>query len=138
MSQEVRKANVPFEIWTAQWPAPKGHSLTRDHRPVVVISGDSDETLPYVSVVPLDWNLTGKQSPTHVLLCHRLFGVPSCALCEQVMTIEKKRLIRCIGCVDDAFDRFALRRAIATHLNLMDAPGELVSQASLYAMCFDV
>ena len=116
--QKTRDAK-PFEIWIAQLPARKGCCTKCGRRPVVVISAEAYATLSHVSVIPLTKNLTARQLPTHVLLCSRFLDRPSRALCEQVTTVEKPHLIRRIGYVEEPFDRFALRRALALHLNLM-------------------
>ena len=122
----------PFELWTAQLPVEKGGSLKCGRRPVVVVSEETYGSLPHVSVVPLTRDLSSLQLPTHVLLCSRFLDSPSRALCEQVMTLEKSRLIRRIGYVEDAFDRFALRRALAVHLNLTSVQELGIQENSLY------
>ena len=101
-----------FELWTADLPFLKGSTLKCGRRPVVIVSDDqSIEDSSYVSVVPLTKNLESRQLPTHVLLCSRYLDHPSRALCEQVTTLDKTRLVRRIGYVEDAFDRFAINRA---------------------------
>lgn len=124
----------PFEIWIAQLPVRKGCCTKCGCRPVVVVSEEAYEPLPYVSVIPLTKKLTAQQLPTHVLLCSRFLDRPSRALCEQVTTVEKTRLIRRIGYVEEPFDRFALRRALALHLNLMSVCEFGVPQESIYSV----
>ena len=130
---QTRDTN-PFEIWIAQLPARKGCCTKCGCRPVVVVSEEAYEPLPYVSVIPLTKKLTAQQLPTHVLLCSRFLDRPSRALCEQVTTVEKTRLIRRIGYVEEPFDRFALRRALALHLNLMPVCEFGVPQESIYSV----
>lgn len=108
-----------FEIWLADFPTVKAGSMKKGHRPVVIVSTDDTYAdLPFISVVPLTGDLTSLQLPTHVLLCSRCLDRPSRALCEQVTTLDKSRLRRRIGFVEDPYDRFALNRALAIHLNL--------------------
>jgi len=132
MTKPSQQSMKPFEIWTACLPNQKQSSLKYGRRPVVIISGENYGNLPYVSVIPLSKNLTAQQLPSHVLLCNRFLTFPSRALCEQVTTLEKSAFIRRIGYVDDAFDRFALRRALSRHLNLVDVPGFSVPEASIF------
>ena len=108
-----------FEIWLADLPTAKDSSMKKGRRPVVIVSTDNIYAeLPYISVVPLTRDLTSQKLPSHVLLCSRCLDHPSRALCEQVMTLDKSRLRRRIGSVEDPYDRFALNRALAVHLNL--------------------
>ena len=132
MSKHTHRAPEPFEVWMAILPNSKHAMLQGGCCPVVVISKEGYDQQPYVSVVPLTKNLTGRQLPTHVLLCSCFWEHPRRALCEQVMPLEKKRLIRRIGCVEDAFERFALRRALAYHLNLYGVPGFGVVEEETY------
>lgn len=107
-----------FEIWLADFLPAEG-GIKAGRRPVVIVSsGETYSDLPLRTVVPLTKNLTSHQLPTHVLLCCRCLDYPSRALCEQVTTLDKSCLHRRIGCVDDPYDRFALNRALAVHLNL--------------------
>ena len=132
MNKHTKRKPEPFEIWTANLPFAKNSTLKCGCRPVVVISKEGYGELPFVSVVPLTKNLSERQLPTHILLCNRFLDKPSRALCDQVMPLDKKRLLRRIGYVEDAFDRFALRRALANHLNLSAAPGFGMTEEDMY------
>lgn len=134
MTNEVKKTMEPFEIWTASLPVRRDKRMKCGCRPVVIVSEESYEELPYVSIVPLTSELTAQQLPSHVLLCSRYLDAPSRALCEQVTTLEKSALHRRIGYVEEAFDRFALRRALAVHLNLTGVAGTAFSDDSIYGM----
>jgi len=108
-----------FELWMADIPENFGSSLKSGHRPVIIVSGDDTYAdLPFVSVVPLTKDLTSQQLPSHVLLYGHNLEHPCRALCEQVSTVDKSCLRCRIGCVEDPYDRFALNRALAVHLNL--------------------
>ncbi|MCF2615679.1 type II toxin-antitoxin system PemK/MazF family toxin [Oscillibacter valericigenes] len=111
-----------FELWTADLLFPKESGLKKGRRPVVVVSdGETIGDTGFVSVVPLTRELTKEQRLSHVLLCSRYLDYPSRALCEQITTVDKARLIRRIGYVEDPFDRFAINRALAVHLHLAPA-----------------
>ena len=121
-----------FELWTADLLFPKESGLKKGRRPVVVVSdGKTIGETGFVSVVPLTKDLCQKQLPTHVLLCNRYLDHPSRALCEQITTVDKNRLARRIGYVEDPYDRFAINRALAVHLHL--APAEIIyEQEDMY------
>ena len=114
-----------YELWTADLLFQKESGLKKGRRPVVVVSDGEDigET-GFVSVVPLTRELTKEQRLTHVLLCSRYLNHPSRALCEQITTVDKNRLVRRIGYVEDPYDRFAINRALAAQLHL--APAEII------------
>ena len=114
-----------YELWTADLLFQKESGLKKGRRPVVVVSDGEDigET-GFVSVVPLTRELTKEQRLTHVLLCSRYLNHPSRALCEQITTVDKNRLVRRIGYVEDPYDRFAIIRALAAQLHL--APAEII------------
>lgn len=120
-----------FELWVAELPDVKDSVLKSGRRPVVIVS-DSDRESAFVSAVPLTKDRSSFQLPTHVLLCSRYLDHPSRALCEQVLTLDKSRLIRRIGYVEDPFDRFALNRALALHLNLPFTQGIYFTEDTLY------
>ena len=114
-----------FELWTADLPVPKESGLKKGRRPVVVVSDEETiEDTGFVSVVPLTKDLCQKQLLSHVRLCSRYLNHPSRALCEQITTVDKNRLVRRIGYVEDPYDRFAINRALAVHLHL--APAEII------------
>ena len=114
-----------YELWTADLLFQKESGLKKGRRPVVVVSDGEDigET-GFVSVVPLTRELTKEQRLTHVLLCSRYLNHPSRALCEQITTVDKNRLVCRIGYVEDPYDRFAINRALAAQLHL--APAEII------------
>ena len=122
-----------FEIWTADMPRNPASSCKSGRRPVIIISADERYTkLPFVSIVPLTKDLTMTQLPSHVLLCSRYLDQPSRALCEQITTLDKSCLHRRIGYVEDPYDRFAIKRALAAHLNLTLTTYIYETEDSLY------
>ena len=71
-------------------------------RPVLVIQNDiGNRTSPTVIVVPLTSRLKKPSQQTHVLIEPPEGGLrhPSLVLCEQVRTLEKRRLDRFMGTV---------------------------------------
>ena len=128
-----------FEIWTADLPCLKDSQLKRGRRPVIIVSDNQPtEDSRFVSIVPLTRNLESRQLPTHVLLCSRYLDHPSRALCEQVTTLDKARLIRRIGYVEDPFDRFAMNRALSAQFHLAPAQMIYVQEDNTYGYDWNV
>ena len=120
-----------FEIWTADLPALAGSSRKGIRSLVIIVSNDGPyATLSALTVVPLTKNLSSQQLPSHVLLCSQHLDHPCRALCEQITTVPKTCLRRRIGYVEDPYDRFALNRALAVHLNLTLTP--YIKEDSIY------
>lgn len=107
-----------YQIWWASLPWTET-CVQRGTRPVVIVSNDiANRASPVVTVVPL----TSKEKeklPTHVRLETNLRpGVISTALCEQMISLDKSRLIACVGKIEDAVTLMALDRAMRTQLGI--------------------
>ena len=103
-----------MELWTAYLPVVKHSELKCGVRPVIIVSNNqSNEENSFVTVIPLTRNCASQQKVTHALLTNRYLDSPSRALCEQIITLDKKMLIRRIGYVDDAFERLSIRHALS-------------------------
>ncbi len=81
-------------------------SEQRGIRPVLIVSNDMANTYSQVvTAVPLTSKLKKRELPTHVYIpagtCRGL-AKPSMALAEQVMSIDKSRLLNWRGHVNDA------------------------------------
>ncbi|GMT50129.1 MAG: mRNA interferase [bacterium] len=76
-----------------------------DLRPVIVISNEEiNQILPVVNIIPItSRKLDRKVYPNEVLLSPGLGGLEkeSIALCYQIRTLDKKRLSKEIGKIDD-------------------------------------
>ena len=113
-----------YDIWVACLPKRLDSHVQCGNRPVVVVSSDHhNEFGQVVTVVPLT-SQRGKLSlQTHVYLSAHSEGqtqlaCDSIALCEHVMTLDKRQLTRYVGNVSGAFERMAIRHALAVHLNM--------------------
>lgn len=114
--QPVRK----YDIWSADLPAVPGSHVQCGKRPVVVVSNDTANChSPIISVIPLTSNLGRMNLPTHTMLRSRFLRCPSMALCEQIMTIDKMRLIDRIGAVECLHERLAIRHCVKVQLGLV-------------------
>ncbi len=111
-----------LEIWQADLPASPCSHIQCGCRPVLVVSNDKANTYsPVISVVPLTSRLTKRPIPTHVPLCGHGLPTESLALCEQILTVDKARLIRKIGTVSGPWIQKAICRALSIQLNLVAA-----------------
>lgn len=60
-------------------------------RPVLIVQNDiGNKFSPTIIAAPLTTRMAKHRLPTHYLTC--ITGVPSLILCEQVRTLDKKRL----------------------------------------------
>ena len=85
-----------MEIWYARLPLNRKTSVQGGARPVIIVSNDiSIERSGTVTVVPLTTQLKHLEMPTHVVI-EGVMEETSMALAEQVMTIDKKALIRMV------------------------------------------
>lgn len=77
-------------------------SVQTGYRPVIIIQNNMGNTYaPTVSVVPLTSHIK-KELPTHTEIDGCGLTKKSIALVEQIQTLSKDSLKRCIGQVDDA------------------------------------
>ena len=108
-----------YDIWMADIPAPKGSHIQYGRRPVVIISNNlANAHSPVVTVISLTSRLNKHQLPTHVYLRGQGLNRASIALCEQVMALDKARLLWRIGIVYKPFDRLSLNHALAVQLGI--------------------
>ena len=85
-----------MEIWYARLPLNRKTSVQGGARPVIIVSNDiSNERSGTVTVVPLTTQLKHLEMPTHVVI-EGVMDETSMALAEQVMTIDKRSLVRMV------------------------------------------
>ena len=107
-----------FEIWLAALPFIDNSRVTHGIRPVVIMSNDKANAYsPVVTVIPLT-SKTKKPLPTHVVLESPGLRCTSRALCENVLALDKTRLIKPLGCVYDSYERQSLLDALCIQLGL--------------------
>jgi mRNA interferase MazF len=112
-----------FDIWMADLPRRVGMtSVVWGKRPVVIVSNNlNNEHSEVVLVVPLTSRLGKTQLPTHVFLKDQGLDVPSYALCEQIMPIDKCELLDKMGVVEKKWDRMCLLHAMQVQLGMVEA-----------------
>jgi mRNA interferase MazF len=90
------------EVWWAEL-RPRSGSEQRGSRPVIVVSHDGFNRTPSwrsIIVVPLSTSATqARRGPTAVAIPRGAAGVPhaSVALCHQVTTLDREKLVRQLG-----------------------------------------
>lgn len=92
-------------------------------RPVLVISQTAlNDILPVVNVLPITSRKAGRRIyPNEALLLARTAGLTleSIVLCYQIRTLDKRRLERAFGMLDDETLRQAVIDALAFQLDMM-------------------
>ena len=94
-------------------------------RPVVIIQNDVGNLhAPTVIVIPLTASTQKPPLPTHVVIAQGEGGLrrTSTALCEQVRTLEKTRLIRRLGALENTTLR-RLSRALQVSMDIPASGG---------------
>lgn len=118
-----------YDVWLADIPAPKGSHVQHGRRPVVIISNNLANThSPVVTVIPLTSQMNKHQLPTHVYLWGQRLNRASIALCEQVMAVDKTRLLRRMGIVYKAYTilpiQFSIDQFYRRQMNAVDRAKE--------------
>ena len=107
-----------FEIWLADLPRNENSSVQQGTRPVIIISNDiANQHSPVVTIVPLTTK-SKKPMRTHVNLFNEGLTSVSLALCEQITSLDKSRMVKRIGYVHNAFDQVAICHAIRIQLGM--------------------
>ena len=90
-------------------------------RPVIVVSNDAcNYYSSAITIVPLTSQLKKLNMPTHVMIQGNGLEVPSMALCEQIMTINKSLLSDKIGTIDSSKTLNKIRRALMVQIDLVE------------------
>ena len=108
------------DLYYADLPIMKDSQVQQGVRPVLIISNDkANKYSPVINVIPLTTCLTKTQLPTHVTLIG--YGLPkqSVLLAEQILSIDKKKLLGKIGSVNDESTLAKINRAINIQLDMI-------------------
>jgi mRNA interferase MazF len=111
-----------WHVFLASLDPTKG-SEQAGKRPILVISNEQiNQLLPVVNVIPLTSRKSNKRKiyPNEVLLLASKAGlkVDSIALCYQIRTLDKSKLERDFGEINDADLRKQILEALAFQLSL--------------------
>ena len=110
-----------LELWLVDLPKPDNETHVQyGVRPAIVISNDAaNENSPVVSVIPLTSNRKKGQLPTHVFISNPGLTCSSIALCEQIHTLDKSRMIKKLGQITNPFTIRAVEYGLAVQLGLV-------------------
>jgi len=97
---------MPFEVRRGEMYfadlSPTIGSEQYGYRPVLVLQNDRGNKHSPTTVVAAITGKPKKRLPTHYMLpALRGLSIPSVVLCEQIKTIDKKRLLTHIGTLDE-------------------------------------
>lgn len=110
-----------LELWLVDLPKPSNDTHVQyGVRPAIVISNDAaNENSPAVTVIPLTSNRKKGQLPTHVFVSNPGLTCSSIALCEQIHTLDKSRMIKKLGQITNPFTIKAVEYGLAVQLGLV-------------------
>ena len=110
-----------LELWLVDLPkADDNTHVQYGVRPAIVISNDAaNENSPAVTVIPLTSNRKKGQLPTHVFISNHGLSRSSIALCEQIHTLDKSRMIKKLGQITNPFTIKAVEYGLAVQLGLV-------------------
>lgn len=110
-----------LELWLVNLPKPSDDTHVQyGVRPAIVISNDvANENSPAVTVIPLTSNRKKGQLPTHVFISNPGLSCSSIALCEQIHTLDKSRMIKKLGQITNPFTIKAVEYGLAVQLGLV-------------------
>lgn len=119
MTAKISKMVRRRDIWMADLRIGAVGSEQGEIRPVLIVQNNiGNKHSPTVTVVPLT-SRTKNNLPTHVILNEPCLPSKSIALAEQIRTIDKSRLIKYMGKVDEnVIDK--INDAIAIHVGLKE------------------
>ena len=89
-------------------------------RPAIVIGNNkANENSPAITVIPLTSNREKGQPPTRVFISHPGLAWNSIALCEQIHTLDKSRMLKKLGQITNPFTIRAVECGLAVQLGLV-------------------
>ena len=110
-----------LELWLVDLPKPSDDTHVQyGVRPAIVISNDAaNENSPAITVIPLTSNRKKGQLPTHVFISNPGLSRSSIALCEQIHTLDKSRMLKKLGQITNPFTIRAVEYGLAVQLGLV-------------------
>ena len=111
-----------YDIYWANIPQDQEKTcITYGKRPVVIVSNDLNNAhSDIVQVLPITSNLHKKPMSTHVFIKDQGLALPGWILGEQVLTLDKCRLMEQIGAVTKEWDRLCIQHALQVQLGMVE------------------
>ena len=111
-----------WSVWLANLDPVVGSEQGKT-RPVLVISGTAiNKTLPVINILPITSRKPNRRIyPNEVLLASRTANLTneSIVLCYQIRTLDKKRLLKWIGDLDDQAFQEEITEALCFQLEII-------------------
>lgn len=113
-----------YDIFWADIPAPEPGQetyITYGKRPAVIVSNDENNSHSNaVTILPITSNLSKKPMPTHVFIKDQGLTLPGIIIGEQIITLDKTRILEQIGAVTKAWDRMCIQHALQVQLGMVE------------------
>lgn len=107
------------DIFMADLPIDTEGSLQSGIRPVVIVSNNlANRHSPVITILPMTSQMSKKKLPTHITIEDCGLKIKSIVLAEQIMSINKKSLIRKMGSITETVYEPKIKRAIEIQLSL--------------------
>jgi len=113
-----------YDIFWADIPGPdpgKETYITYGKRPVVIVSNDDNNQFSQaVTVLPITSNLSKKPMPTHIFVKDQGLTLPGIVIGEQIITLDKSRIMEQIGAVTKDWDKLCIQHALQVQLGMVE------------------
>ncbi len=116
----MNKNPLKGEIWLVNFEPAREGELGKQKRPSIVFQADdASEIIDTITLIPLSSD-TDQFNEIHIFLNpSKVTGLikPSAAICSHIYTVNKKRLIKKIGTLNQQ-EIETITRAVALHLDI--------------------
>ena len=110
-----QQAYLQYDIWVADIPIVAKSRCVNGTRPVIIISNDVNNNFSeLLTVIPITSNTGKRRQPTHVYIEGCGMERPGIALCENMMPLDKHRLIKRVGSAKEIEDK--LNKAVLAQI----------------------
>ena len=107
------------DIFMASLPDDTEGSLQSGTRPVVIVSNDmANKHSPVLTILPITSRMSKKKLPTHVPVEECGLEKKSLVLAEQIMSINRKDLLKKMGSIANTIYERRVKRAMEIQLSL--------------------
>lgn len=113
-----------YDIFWADIPGPatgQESYITYGKRPAVIVSNDDNNAHSQsVTILPITSNLSKKPMPTHVFIKDQGLTLPGIIIGEQIITLDKSRIMEQIGAVTKEWDKLCIQHAMQVQLGMVE------------------
>lgn len=113
-----------YDIFWTDIPAPEPGQetyITYGKRPAVIVSNDENNSHSNaVTILPITSNLSKKPMPTHVFIKGQGLTYPGIILAEEIITLDKSRILEKIGTITKEWDKLHIQHAMQVQLGMVE------------------